>query len=79
MHLIQLAPDQVWETTDVHVDYSEFKFPSVTDAIAMSARDPLSTVLHYDVAVRVLLAWVKGSTNVLTLSRLQQRQNLHTE
>ena len=34
--------------------------PSVQEAIAMSARDPLSTVLHYDVGVRVLLAWLTG-------------------
>ena len=34
--------------------------PSVQEAIAMSARDPLSTVLHYDVGIRVLLAWLTG-------------------
>lgn len=58
--LFRLEPDQVGETADVHFDYSELKLPSVADAIAMSARDPLSTVLHYDVAVRVLLAWVNA-------------------
>ena len=52
--------DQAGETADVHFDYSQLKLPSVSDAIAMSARDPLSTVPHYDVAVRVLLTWVNG-------------------
>ena len=56
--LFRSEPDQVGETADVHFDYSQLKLPRVTDAIAMSARGPLSTVLHYDVAVRVLLAWV---------------------
>ena len=58
--LFSLAPDEVGETADVHFDYSKLELPSVEEAIAMSARDPLSTVLQYDVAARVLLAWVNG-------------------
>ena len=57
---LRIAPDQVGETADVYFDYSELKLPSVEEAIAMSARGPLSTDLHYDVAVRVLVAWVNG-------------------
>ena len=34
--------------------------PSVQEAIAMSARDPLSTVLAYDVTIRVVLSWLSG-------------------
>ena len=34
--------------------------PSLQETIAMSARDPLSTVLHYDVYVRVVLAYLSG-------------------
>ena len=58
--LFRLAPDEIGETADVLFDYGKLGLPSVEEAIAMSARDPLSTVLHYDVAVRVLLAWVNG-------------------
>jgi len=58
--LFRLAEEDVGETIDVLFDYSKLQLPSVEEAVAMSARDPLSTVLHYDVAVRVLLAWVNG-------------------
>jgi len=58
--LFTIAPDDIGGSAEVRSDYSQIDLPSVQEAIAMSARDPLSTVLHYDVAVRVLLAWVNG-------------------
>ena len=47
--------DEVYdEDVSFDVDVSLFdSIPAVQEAIAMSARDPLSTVLHYDVYVRV--------------------------
>ena len=36
------------------------RIPPVQEAIAMSARDPLSTLLHYDIYARVTLACLAG-------------------
>ena len=49
------------EDVTFDLDVSLFdSIPAVQEAIAMSARDPLSTVLHYDVYVRVILAYLAG-------------------
>ena len=38
----------------------EIDIPSLEEAVAMSARDPLSTVLHFDVYVRLMLSYLSG-------------------
>ena len=48
-----LAEDDITEQVTLDID-----IPSLEEAIAMSARDPLSTVLHFDVDVRVVLAYL---------------------
>ena len=59
------------EDVSLDLDVSLFdSIPAVQEAIAMSARDPLSTVLHYDVYVRVILPYSGRSANVFTLSKM---------
>ena len=53
--LYALAEDDIAEQVTLDID-----IPSLEEAIAMSARDPLSTVLHFDVYVRVVLAYLSG-------------------
>ena len=54
------TPSGAFEQASFEMPLQDLGIPSVQEAIAMSARDPLSTVLHYDVGVRVLLAWLTG-------------------
>ena len=53
-------PKGAFEEASFEMPLKDLGIPSVQEAIAMSARDPLSTVLHYDVGIRVLLAWLTG-------------------
>jgi len=48
------------EETTFTIDMKHLDIPTVREAIAMSARDPLSTVLHFDVCVRVILSYLAG-------------------
>ena len=47
--LYALPEEDISEQVSLEID-----IPSLEEAIAMSARDPLSTVLHFDVYVRVI-------------------------
>jgi len=59
--LYALPEDDIAEQQTFEVDLARLQsIPAVAEAIAMSARDPLSTVLHYDVYVRVILAYITG-------------------
>jgi hypothetical protein len=56
------APDPAKgvEVASFTTDVTKFNVPTVKEGIAVSARDPLSTVLHYDVTIRVILSWLCG-------------------
>ena len=54
------TPSDVFEQASFEMPLQDLGIPTVQEAIVMSARDPLSTVLHYDVGIRVLLAWLTG-------------------
>ena len=59
--LYALPEDDIAEQVTFKVDMRLLdSIPSLHETIAMSARDPLSTVLHYDVYVRVVLAYLSG-------------------
>ena len=53
--LYALPEEEISEQVSLEID-----IPSLEEAIAMIARDPLSTVLHFDVDVRVILSYLSG-------------------
>ena len=65
------------EDVSFDLDVSLFNnIPAVQEAIAMSARDPLSTVLHYDVYVRVILAYLAGLRMCLHCPRCSKEKRI---
>ena len=57
------GPDtpSLYEEATVSIDASRFpSFPSVQDVMALSANDPLATILHYNACIKVSLPLLVG-------------------